>query len=145
MKKHRQHGTGRRGKQQMAGGKNRLAAFPIGTGKQIKNMQSSRSQIEFPPGKSIVDGLLRTASEVIGELRRPPLIRNELPQSDRKPLSYPIVDPALCAGCGTCADSCPTDAISIDSLAVIDESRCTGCRQCFEACPRGAITFVEKG
>ena len=145
MNRHCQRGPGRRGSQQMNGSINRLATFPVGRGKQIENIQSGRTQIESPPGHSIFDELLHTASEVIGELRRTPQIRSELPQSDRKPLSYPIVDPTLCTGCGLCANVCPTDAISIHVTARIDESLCTGCRRCFEACPRGAITFVEEG
>ncbi len=144
MNRHHQRRLGRRGGQRMTGHINRLATFPAGRGKQIENIQSGRTQIESPTGHSIFDELLHTVSEVIGELRRPPQIHSKLPQSDRKPLSYPIVDPALCTGCGLCANVCPTDAISIHVTARIDESLCTRCRKCFEACPRRAITFVEE-
>ncbi len=46
-----------------------------------------------------------------------------------------------CLGLGTCAGTCPFDAIkmSADDLPIIDEDRCTGCRQCMGACPRNLI------
>ena len=63
MNRHRRRGPGCRGSQQMTGSINRLAKFPTGKGKQIENMQSGRSQIDSPPGNSIIDELLHTASE----------------------------------------------------------------------------------
>ena len=53
----------------------------------------------------------------------------------------PIVDTSKCpAGCRSCAEACPTDAIAIgDGGFRLDLGRCLFCRDCREACPEGAI------
>ncbi len=49
-----------------------------------------------------------------------------------------------CLGLGTCARSCPFDAItmSADGLPVIDESKCTSCGNCVAACPKNIIQLL---
>ena len=51
-----------------------------------------------------------------------------------------------CLGLGTCAKSCPFDAISMgsDGLPVVDESRCTGCGTCERVCPKHIITLSSR-
>ena len=50
------------------------------------------------------------------------------------------VDKEKCAGCGTCVDGCPVEAIKIvDDKAVVDKDTCVGCGACVDACPCEAI------
>jgi ferredoxin len=52
------------------------------------------------------------------------------------------VDAELCAGCGTCADSCQFAAISLDDgFARIDVAACMGCGVCVSQCPQEAISL----
>ena len=54
---------------------------------------------------------------------------------------YEITDE--CVSCGTCAEECPSEAISEgEDMYVIDQDKCTECGTCVEVCPTGAI--VEK-
>lgn len=52
-----------------------------------------------------------------------------------------------CLGFGTCADVCPTNAITMteDGLPVVDFARCTGCGLCVRACPRDIISVLPLG
>jgi len=66
----------------------------------------------------------------------------------------PIIDEEKCTGCGSCAEQCPADAITVNDVAVINEEICIGCAQCIAVCPEGIIkipwgkrdqgTFMEK-
>jgi heterodisulfide reductase subunit A len=60
------------------------------------------------------------------------------------------VNPANCAACGQCAESCPYEAISISSEtpeaslhALVNGYICRGCGTCAAACPNKAITLVH--
>lgn len=51
--------------------------------------------------------------------------------------------PEKCIGCGTCADLCPTGALSKDNGHVhFDHARCDDCLACVDACPNGCITGI---
>jgi Pyruvate/2-oxoacid:ferredoxin oxidoreductase delta subunit len=53
-----------------------------------------------------------------------------------------VVDEALCAACGTCADYCQFAAISVDDgFARIDAAACMGCGVCVAHCPQDAISL----
>jgi len=63
----------------------------------------------------------------------------ELPERFR---GRPVVDPAKCvAGCSSCQDSCPTQAITAGDKPAIDLGRCLFCTDCERACSDGAIQF----
>jgi heterodisulfide reductase subunit A len=58
-----------------------------------------------------------------------------------------VVDERLCAGCGTCVETCAFQAISLEkgegvlSTAQIAPLLCKGCGNCATACPSKAITL----
>jgi Na+-translocating ferredoxin:NAD+ oxidoreductase RNF subunit RnfB len=51
-----------------------------------------------------------------------------------------------CLGFGTCAETCPFDAITMseERLPVIDPEKCTACGMCVEVCPRDLITLLDR-
>ena len=53
------------------------------------------------------------------------------------------VDEDLCNACGTCADACPFNAISVESVAEVTWEKCMGCGVCTGQCPTGSITLVR--
>ncbi len=52
-----------------------------------------------------------------------------------------IIDKEKCTGCGTCVDTCPAEAITVEDKAVIDKENCTDCGVCVEGCPEEAISL----
>jgi len=49
-------------------------------------------------------------------------------------------DPNRCTGCFTCAENCPSKAISIvDGVPKTDTSVCTNCFHCVDLCPQHAL------
>jgi Pyruvate/2-oxoacid:ferredoxin oxidoreductase delta subunit len=54
------------------------------------------------------------------------------------------VDADVCAACGTCADFCQFEAISVDDgFAEIDVAGCMGCGVCVAHCPQKAISLLR--
>ena len=52
----------------------------------------------------------------------------------------PEVDPRLCVACGSCAEVCPEDAITIEDVCVIYSAACVDCGMCVDECPSGALS-----
>lgn len=58
---------------------------------------------------------------------------------------HPVIDPALCLGCGACVKACPEKSILgiIDGKAkLIEPSHCVGHGACATSCPTYAISLV---
>ena len=50
------------------------------------------------------------------------------------------IDLALCNGCGTCLESCPTEALTMtDDKVCVDEDTCIDCGVCVDECPSQAL------
>lgn len=61
---------------------------------------------------------------------------------DRPKGQYPLIDMALCIGCGSCVDACPEgDVLGIvfGRATIINGQRCVGHGHCEAACPVGAL------
>jgi ferredoxin len=54
-----------------------------------------------------------------------------------------VVKPESCIACGTCVDTCPRDAITLEERAVIDPKLCNGCGMCVSDCSYGALALAE--
>ena len=66
-----------------------------------------------------------------------PLIWMAKIQKEVNALAHVITEE--CTGCGSCIDSCPTDAISEGEIYVIDAELCTDCGDCVDTCHVEAI------
>jgi ferredoxin len=54
-----------------------------------------------------------------------------------------VAKPEACIACGTCVETCPRDAITLEETAVIDPDACTGCGMCVDDCSYGALALSE--
>jgi NADH-quinone oxidoreductase subunit I len=66
----------------------------------------------------------------------------ELPPAAR---GLPELDPDRCDSSGTCAQVCPTRAITVDDGTwALDAGACIFCDACARACPRDAIRLGHR-
>jgi dihydroorotate dehydrogenase subfamily 1 len=67
-----------------------------------------------------------------------------LRRSAERPHGPPLLDLALCNGCGLCELSCGHDAIHVvQDKAVLDESCCVECGLCVSRCRPGALLWAQ--
>ncbi len=58
---------------------------------------------------------------------------------------FAVIDPVICASCGTCIDRCQVHAISEgDDASLVDRARCIGCGLCVTGCPNDAARLERK-
>lgn len=56
-----------------------------------------------------------------------------------------VINQETCVECGTCAERCPVDAISLDDGAArVDGDKCIGCAVCYPTCPSESISLVAR-
>jgi formate hydrogenlyase subunit 6/NADH:ubiquinone oxidoreductase subunit I len=72
------------------------------------------------------------------------LKQEKLPRALARSNYVSRVDPDRCTACGTCAERCPMEAITVDEISVVDEVKCVGCGVCCPTCPNEAIRLVRK-
>lgn len=58
---------------------------------------------------------------------------------------HPVIDHALCVGCGSCVDACPEKKVLgliYGKAELVNAAACIGHGACRDACPTGGITLV---
>jgi ferredoxin len=54
------------------------------------------------------------------------------------------VDKDTCTACGSCAEVCPAEAITIEDTAKVDGGLCNECGACVEECPVDAVSLFGR-
>ena len=58
---------------------------------------------------------------------------------------YAVIDPALCAGCGTCIERCQVHAVhDEDGVSVVAREKCIGCGLCVTGCPDSVPQLLRR-
>ncbi|HYE97143.1 MAG TPA: NAD(P)-binding domain-containing protein [Rubricoccaceae bacterium] len=99
-------------------------------------------------------GLALAALTVLPFLRKRKRMERHALEAEEKAVAYglhepvslhPVIDPALCAGCGACVRACPEgDVLALigGQAKVIAPARCVGHGMCERSCPTEAISLV---
>ncbi|NLO32909.1 MAG: P-loop NTPase [Candidatus Hydrogenedentes bacterium] len=70
-------------------------------------------------------------------------LKAKLHHSKPAPIRVPVVDEALCTGCGECVEACRFNALAcVGKTVLVFNTLCHGCGGCTLACPENAITEV---
>ena len=49
-----------------------------------------------------------------------------------------------CNGCGTCVESCPSEALSLENEKIsVDADACVDCGVCVDECPEEALSMDD--
>jgi ferredoxin len=100
------------------------------------------------PDQADVDEAARFGAQVRDKLGQisaleqlPPLaVPGDFPYKERGQSSdiSPVTAEGLCGLCRTCAEVCPTAAITVTNIVVTDGNACIKCSACVKKCPTGA-------
>jgi len=105
------------------------------------------SLVGCPPGTESIVKLILALLNGNEDYLKPYKQAVELSEADGRLLFKRVINKGLCIGCGTCAASCQTRAITIvDGRPEINEGRCINCGVCIFQCPRYflPLEFMEK-
>lgn len=93
----------------------------------------------------LIWGVIVTTHKVRSK-RNLALLEDNMTAGLGEPVSlHPVIDPAICLGCASCAKACPEGDILriIDGkAALVEPTHCVGHGACQKACPTGAISLV---
>lgn len=132
----------------------RQGFVPLSAGAFVGEHSYSRPKEGMPIAAGRPDEADRAEARRFGVMSRekyergtwPPLaVKGHIPYKTKGPSTpaTPVTEPALCTGCGTCAEVCPTGVVSLTDggTAVSSAAGCIKCCACVKFCPADARKF----